>query len=112
MDSPVYERDIILPFKPIGLKVGDYIDLRVTLPGGEELRALTHKRIYMIMDLSLIHIQMCIRDRMQGSPFLKRAFVTKDKGTICIFKEHVVSHIPVYETNEYAGSRDVYKRQR
>lgn len=50
MDSPVYERDIILPFKPIGLKVGDYIDLRVTLPGGEELRALTHKRIYMIMD--------------------------------------------------------------
>ena len=42
---------------------------------------------------------------MQGSPFLKRAFVTKDKGTICIFKEHVVSHIPVYETNEYAGSR-------
>lgn len=50
MDSPVYERDIILPFKPIGLKVGDYIDLRVTLPGGEELRALTHKRVYMIMD--------------------------------------------------------------
>lgn len=50
MDAPVYERDIILPFKPIGLKVGDYIDIRVTLPGGEEMRALTHKRVYMIMD--------------------------------------------------------------
>lgn len=50
MEAPVYERDIILPFKPVGLKVGDYIDVRVTLPGGEEMRALTHKRVYMIMD--------------------------------------------------------------
>lgn len=50
MESPVYERDLVLPFKPIGLKVGDYIDVRVTLPGGEEMRALTHKRVYMIFD--------------------------------------------------------------
>ena len=42
---------------------------------------------------------------MQGTPFLKRAFVSNDKGTICIFKEHVVSHVPVYEINEYAGTR-------
>lgn len=50
IESPVYERDLILPWKPIGLKVGDYIDVRVTLPGGELMRALTHKRVYMIFD--------------------------------------------------------------
>lgn len=42
---------------------------------------------------------------MQTTPFLKRAFVTKDKGTVCIFKEHLVNHLPVYNVNEYSGTR-------
>lgn len=42
---------------------------------------------------------------MQTTPFLKRAFVTKDKGTVCIFKEHLVNHLPIYDVNEYAGTR-------
>lgn len=42
---------------------------------------------------------------MQTTPFLKRAYVTKDKGTVCIFKEHLVNHLPVYNVNEYGGTR-------
>lgn len=41
----VYERDIFLDSLPIGTTVGDYIDIRVVLPGGEEFVIFPHKRI-------------------------------------------------------------------
>lgn len=41
----VYDRDIFLDSLPIGTAVGDYVDIRVVLPGGDELVAFPHKRI-------------------------------------------------------------------
>lgn len=41
----VYNRDVFLDSMPVGTKVGDYIDVRVVLPGGEEFVAFAHKRV-------------------------------------------------------------------
>lgn len=49
-EGTLYERDITLPFLPVGLRVGDYVDLRVVLPYGEEMIALEHERVYAIVE--------------------------------------------------------------
>lgn len=41
----VYERDVFLDSLPVGTQVGDYIDIRVVLPGGEEFVVFPHKRV-------------------------------------------------------------------
>lgn len=41
----VYERDVFLDSVPVGTKTGDYLDIRVVLPGGEEFVVLAHKRV-------------------------------------------------------------------
>lgn len=41
----VYDRDVFLDSIPVGTKVGDYLDIRVVLPGGEEFVVLKHKRV-------------------------------------------------------------------
>lgn len=40
-----YERDIVLPYVPLGLRVGDYVDIRIVLPYGEEMIVLERERI-------------------------------------------------------------------
>lgn len=46
----VYERDLYLDTLPVGLGVGDYVDVRVVLPGGEEFVVFPHKRINAIYE--------------------------------------------------------------
>lgn len=41
----VYDRDVFLDSIPVGTQVGDYVDIRVVLPGGEEFIAFSHKRV-------------------------------------------------------------------
>jgi hypothetical protein len=38
---------------PIGLKVGDYVDLRLTYPRGEDFIVLTHKRVMNLVDQTI-----------------------------------------------------------
>lgn len=44
-EGAVYDRDLFFDSLPVGLTVGDYIDIRVVLPGGEEFVVLPHKRV-------------------------------------------------------------------
>lgn len=44
-EGSVYERDVFLDSLPVGTQVGDYIDIRVVLPGGEEFVVFSHKRV-------------------------------------------------------------------
>lgn len=46
----VYEQDMVFQFLPLGLKVGDYVDIRITLPYGETFYVVTHKRIEQIVE--------------------------------------------------------------
>lgn len=44
-DGAVYDKDVFMDSLPLGTKVGDYIDFRVVLPGGEEFVVLSHRRV-------------------------------------------------------------------
>lgn len=45
VDNTQRSFDIIVDETPIGLKVGDYVDFRITLPLGEDFIAISHKKI-------------------------------------------------------------------
>lgn len=49
------ERDIDITANrwPIGLKVGDYVDLRLTYPRGEDFIVLSHKRVMSMVDQTI-----------------------------------------------------------
>lgn len=47
------ERDITLNRLTVGLEVGDYIDIRMTMPYGDDYVVLSHKRVYEINDSTI-----------------------------------------------------------
>lgn len=49
MPATTYERDLTFSFLPLGLKLGDYIDIRMVLPYGEEFIVIEHERVEQIV---------------------------------------------------------------
>lgn len=50
LDDTVRDHDILLDSIPVGTEVGDYIDIRITFPYGDDYIVLSHKRIYGISE--------------------------------------------------------------
>ena len=50
MDNTLRDIDISVSTWVVGMRVGDYVDIRLTLPYGEDYIVLTHKRIQSIGD--------------------------------------------------------------
>lgn len=48
IDDDMRDRDIMLDRVTVGLHVGDYIDIRITMPYGDEYVVIPHKRVYAI----------------------------------------------------------------
>ena len=44
------ELDLVLDEVPIGLEIGDYVDIRISFPLGEDFIAMSHKRVVGIFD--------------------------------------------------------------
>lgn len=45
-----YERDMSFNYLPLGIKVGDYVDVRIVLPYGEEFIVLRHQRVQQLVE--------------------------------------------------------------
>lgn len=57
LDGIVYERDLYFSYLPLGLKVGDYIDIRMVLPYGQEFTVVGHERVQKIVeDTSVVKV--------------------------------------------------------
>jgi len=50
MEDILYERDMTFTYLPLGIKVGDYIDIRMVLPYGQELIVLSHQRVRQLVE--------------------------------------------------------------
>lgn len=50
MENIMYERDITFTYLPLGIKVGDYIDVRMVLPYGQEFLILSHQRVRQLVE--------------------------------------------------------------
>ena len=48
IEDDMRDRDIVLDRYTVGLKEGDYIDIRMTMPYGDDYIVLNHKRVYSI----------------------------------------------------------------
>lgn len=46
----IYTRDIVLSYAPVSTVPGDYVDIRVLLPSGEDFVALSHKKVRYLGD--------------------------------------------------------------
>lgn len=53
LDDTLRDRDIVLDRITVGLQVGDYIDVRITMPYGDDYVVIPHKRVYGINETSL-----------------------------------------------------------
>lgn len=43
--EPVYEQDMTFDMLPLGIEVGDYVDIKISLPYGQTFYVMAHKRI-------------------------------------------------------------------
>lgn len=53
MEDSTRDRDIVLDKATVGLSEGDYIDVRITMPYGDDYIVISHKRVYGINESSI-----------------------------------------------------------
>lgn len=53
IEDDMRDRDIVLDRYTVGLKEGDYIDIRMTMPYGDDYLVLNHKRVYSVGESTL-----------------------------------------------------------
>lgn len=68
LDDTQRERDVVLDHLTVGLEPGDYIDIRITMPYGDDYVVLTHKRVWEINDQSIkLHLNELEWNTYQGA---------------------------------------------
>lgn len=50
IEDDMRDRDIVLDRYTVGLEIGDYIDVRITMPYGDDYVVIPHKRVYALGD--------------------------------------------------------------
>ncbi|WP_027088406.1 SAF domain-containing protein [Cohnella panacarvi] len=60
VDDTTREYDVVAGVMPIGLRVGDYVDLRIVYPLGEDYIVLPHKRVQAINEKT---VKMLLNER-------------------------------------------------
>lgn len=58
-DETAYQQDMAFDFLPLGIRVGDYVDIKMTLPYGETLIVIPHKRVEnVVVDSHVINVYL------------------------------------------------------
>lgn len=79
LDDSMRDRDIILDRMTVGLEEGDYIDIRMTMPYGDDYVVLSHKRVYELNDGTIkLHLNELEWNTYQGA--LIDYFLNKEYG--------------------------------
>lgn len=79
LDDSMRDRDIILDRMTVGLEEGDYIDIRMTMPYGDDYVVLSHKRVYALNDGTIkLHLNELEWNTYQGA--LIDYFLNKEYG--------------------------------
>lgn len=73
---------------PIGLKVGDYVDLRLTYPRGEDFIVLSHKRVYNLVDQT-IKVYMTEEEQALYQAALVDFYLAKNYGADLYLTKYV-----------------------
>lgn len=106
MEDTMYERDLVMDSIPIGLSVGDYIDLRVVLPYGEELVVIPHKRIYKLVD-NVIELKLNPAELAKYTSLTRDQALYANKGLTVYITKYVEPGIQTDTHNTYPVRKDM-----
>lgn len=82
------EIDVVANRWPIGLKEGDYVDIRVTYPMGEDFIVLSHKRVYEVNEQTL-KLHMTEEEQHIYQAALVDYYIHLEKGMDIYFNKYV-----------------------
>ena len=86
----VYEQDMTFGYIPLGLKVGDYIDVKVGFPMGETFLALTHKRVSQVVtDANTIKVMLTPAEQSIWQSILRDCAQYKNIGCYTFVSKYV-----------------------
>ncbi len=58
-DENAYQQDMVFDFLPLGIRAGDYVDIKMTLPYGETFVVIPHKRVEnVVIDSHVINVYL------------------------------------------------------
>lgn len=90
LTETVYELDMSFDYLPLGLKVGDYIDVRIVLPFGETYYVMTHKRVeQMVLRTNTIKVYATESETLLYASARKDYAVYGDSGLSIIITKYV-----------------------
>lgn len=76
-----YERDLSFAYLPLGLRVGDYVDIQITLPYGEEYSVISHKRVQqMVAETNTIKVILNAEEMALWTSAMKDYALYNTKG--------------------------------
>lgn len=88
MDDTLREVDITGSRWPVGMKIGDYVDYRITYPKGEDFIVLSHLRVQSITNQSLkVYMTEAEQHRYQAA--LVDYFLNKNAGADLYLNKYV-----------------------
>ena len=86
----VYEKDMVFEYLPLGLSIGDYIDIKISLPYGEPLVVMPHKRIEQIVyENNIIKTYMTPAQKALWESALRDKSLYRDAGLNLYVEKYV-----------------------
>ena len=103
MDNTLRDIDISVSTWVVGMRVGDYVDIRLTLPYGEDYIVLTHKRIQSIGDKT-VKMYLTEDEWTTYQSAMVDYYLYSQKGTRIYFSKYVAPGLQTEATAFYAIS--------
>ncbi len=89
-DETIYEQDMTFEFLPLGLKVGDYVDIRVTFPYGQTMYVMSHKRIeQVVQETCTVKVFLNTAQQLLWQSAMKDKALYKDNGLALYITKYV-----------------------
>lgn len=89
-DETIYQQDMAFDYLPLGLKVGDYVDIRMTFPYGETFIVLTHKRIeQLVQETSVVKMYLTPAQQAIWTSALRDSALYKENGLSLYLTKYV-----------------------
>lgn len=103
MDNTLRDIDISVSTWVVGMRVGDYVDIRLTLPYGEDYVVLTHKRIQSIGDKT-VKMYLTEDEWNTYQSAMVDYYLYSQKGARIYFSKYVAPGLQTEATAFYAIS--------
>ena len=103
MDNTLRDIDISVSTWVVGMRVGDYVDIRLTLPYGEDYIVLTHKRIQSIGDKT-VKMYLTEDEWNTYQSAMVDYYLYSQKGARIYFSKYVAPGLQTEATAFYAIS--------